>query len=280
MTRLRPLAAAAVAIVLGGVAWPNRGAAGEADAARLFDVLRMSEMVGILREEGLGFAAETGADVFADAPPAGWQGAVEEVLDAGEIEAQLRAALDAATAGMELGPVIDFFSAEPGQTFIDIELAAHRALVDDEVEQMAREAAAMAMVDEGPLFRLIGQFVAVNDLVDKNAVAAMNSGLAFNRGLMAGGGFPAGVTEDDILDDLWAQEPQIRADAEERVYSLLLLAYGPVPLADIEALIAFSETEAGRVANRAVSAALNEVADGISFDLGRMMGRFLANEEL
>ena len=278
--RSRPFSAAVVVIALSGVGWPVGGAAEEADGARLFDALRMPEVVALMREEGFAFAAEAGAEVFGDAPPAAWPGDLEAALDAGQMETQARAVLDAATVGLDLDPVIAFFTSEPGRTFIEVELAARWALLDDEVEQMARETAAMAMADEDPLFQQIERFVTVTDLVDRNAVAAMNSGLAYRRGLLASGGLPAGVTEDDIVNDLWAQELQIRADAQERLYSLLLLAYGPVAPADIETLIAFSETEAGRAANRAVLSALTEVSDGISFDLGRMLGRLLANEEL
>ncbi len=189
-------------------------------------------------------------------------------------------ALAAATAGQDIGPILAFFTSEPGSTFIDLEVSARQAMLDPEVEQMAKEAAAVAMADESPLYAQIERFVAANDLVETNVVAAMNSTYAFYLGLMDGGAFPAEMTESDILGDVWAQEPMIRANTEEWVYSFLLMAYGPLSPEDMEAYIAFSETDAGRAANRAIFAAFDGMFEEISLALGRAAARYMATEEL
>jgi hypothetical protein len=263
------LAAAPVAVVAQGD-----------DATALYDALRLTEMVGIMREEGLAYGTQIGADMFGATPPADWITTVEAIYDPARMEAQVIAALAEATAGQDLGPIVAFFTSEPGATFIDLEVSARRALLDDEVEQMAKEAAAVALADETPLAAQVGRFVAVNDLVETNVVGAMNSTYAFYLGLMDGGGFPAEMTEDDILSDVWAQEPQIRANTEEWVYSFLLLAYGPAAEGDLEAYIAFSETDPGRAANRAVFAAFDGVFEDISLALGRAAARYMATQEL
>ncbi len=250
------------------------------DVQALFEALRLSDIVQVMRDEGIAYGDEIGADLFGSSPPADWQETVAEIYDPARLEPQVLEALAVATAGQDIGPILDFFTQAPGSTFIDLEVSARQAMLDPEVEQMAKEAAAVAMADESPLFAQVQRFVAVNDLVETNVVAAMNSTYAFYLGLMDGGAFPAEMTESDILGDVWAQEPMIRANTEEWVYSFLLMAYGPLSPEDMEAYIAFSETDAGRAANRAIFAAFDGMFEDISLALGRAAARYMATEEL
>lgn len=262
------------------VVWPGVAPAEGADAAALFEALRLPEMLEIMREEGLEYGAEMGVDLFGGTPPAEWTGAVDTIYDAARMEAQVMAALEAATVEVDLEPIVAFFTTAPGATFVDLEVAARRALLDDDVEQMAKEAAAVAMADGSPLVDQVRRFVRTNDYVESNVVAAMNSTYAFYLGLMDGGGFPAQTTEQDILADVWAQEAMIRANTEEWIYSFLLMAYGPVPSGDLETYIAFSESPEGRAANRIVFSAFDGVFEDMSLSLGRVAARFMATQEL
>jgi hypothetical protein len=271
------LSLASLAVVIAPLALPAQEAPAP-DA--LFDALRLTEMVGIMREEGLAYGAEIGSDLFGGAPPANWETTVSDIYDPARLEAQVRQALAEATAEMDTGPIVAFFTTAPGSTFIEMEVSARRALLDEEVEQMAKEQAAVAMVDQTPLFQQVSRFVEVNDLVETNVVAAMNSTYAFYLGLMDGGAFPPDMTESDMLGDVWEQEAMIRANTEEWVYSFLLMAYGPLPPEDLEAYIAFSETDAGRAANRAVFGAFDGMFEDISLALGRAAARYMATEEL
>jgi hypothetical protein len=250
------------------------------DVQALYEALRLTDIVQVMRDEGIAYGDEIGADLFGGAPPADWQETVARIYDPARLEPQVMEALAAATAGQDIGPILAFFTSEPGSTFIDLEVSARQAMLDPEVEQMAKEAAAVAMADESPLYAQIERFVAANDLVETNVVAAMNSTYAFYLGLMDGGAFPAEMTESDILGDVWAQEPMIRANTEEWVYSFLLMAYGPLSPEDMEAYIAFSETDAGRAANRAIFAAFDGMFEDISLALGRAAARYMATEEL
>lgn len=259
---------------------PQGAAAQTADVDALYEALALDEIVEIMREEGMAYGAQIGADMFGGTPPADWDAIVSRIYDTERMESEVRAALETATAGMDLGPVVDFFTTEPGAGFIDLEVSARRAMLDEEVEQMAKEAAAVAMADQTPLFSQVERFVAANDLVETNVVGALNSTYAFYLGLMDGGGFPADMTESDMLADVWSQEPSIRANTEEWVYSFLVMAYGPAAPEDLEAYIAFSESEAGRAANRVVFGAFDGMFEGISLALGRAASRFMATQEL
>jgi hypothetical protein len=278
----KPLRLPVVAVVtlLGSAVLPVSLAAEGADAAALYEALHLSEIVAIMREEGLASAEQTALDLFGGTSPSGWVGAVEAIYDTERMETEVKAALDQATSVVDLGPIVAFFTSNPGAEFVDLEVAARRALLDDEVERMAKEEAAVAVSEKTPLFEQVDRFVTVNDLIEANVVAALNSSYAFTLGLMDGGGLPEGVTEDDILGGIWAQEPQFRASTEEWIYAFLVMAYAPAAPDDVEAYIAFSKTEAGRAANRAIFAAFDRVFESMSSALGQTAAQFLAGEEL
>ena len=171
-------------------------------------------------------------------------------------------------------------TAEPGESFVRLEASARRALLDDEVEQAANEAAAVAMVDQTDRFQQIERFVETNGIVESNVVGAMNANYAFFQGLLQGGAFDGEMTEDQILADVWSREPEIRANTTEWVYSFLLMAYEPMTDSDMEAYIAFSETEAGERLNRAIFDAFDGLFEDVSRDLGRGAARFVVSETL
>lgn len=83
-----------------------------------------------------------------------------------------------------------------------------------------------------------------------------------------------------MLAEVWAQEPDIRAETESWLYPFLALAYKPLSDADVEAYLAFSESEAGRAMNAAMFAAFDEVFREISHDLGRAAAEMLSGRDI
>lgn len=260
---------------------PPAGAQGADDDVRaLFEALALPEVVQIMHEEGIGYGADIAADLFAGGAPAEWTDAVASIYDPVRMESEALAALTTATAGRDLEPMITFLTTEPGRTFIQLEVSARRALLDDEVETAAKEAAAIALIDDTPRAQQITRFVKTNDLIETNVMSAMNSTYAFYLGLMDGGAFPPEMTEDEMLADVWSQEPEIRDNTSEWVYGFLTKAYDPASDADLEVYIGFSQTEDGRLLNRVVFGAFSEVFEGISLSLGRAAARFVGGQEL
>jgi hypothetical protein len=142
-------------------------------------------------------------------------------------------------------------------------------LLDDAVEDAAKVAAADMAQDHDPRLALIRDFAVAGDLIEMNVAGAMNANLAFYQGMAETGGFAEEMTEDQILSDVWGQEPQVRADTEEWLFPYLALAYQPLSDEDLEAYTAFWETAAGKRLNTALFAAFDVVFTDISRDLGR-----------
>lgn len=260
------------------------GAAAEAvpdDVRALFEALRLPEVIEVMSAEGIADAVELGETIFEAGPaPRSWSEAVASIHDPERMEAEVLASLSAALEGEDTAAMRAFFESEPGRTLVAREVETRRALADEEAEQEAREAAAVAMADPTPRLDLLRRYVEALDIVEFNVVGGMNSNYAYVTGLLDGGALPRETTEDDVLSDIWAQEAQVRAEATEWVYSFLLAAFEPVSDADLEALIAFSGTEPGQALNRALFDAFDSLFSGMSRALGLAAARHMMTREL
>ncbi len=261
------LIAPVAALVL---AWPFAPVAHAGDDldTRIFAALGLPEMIGIMRDEGLAYADQISQDMFPDRISAEWPRTVAAIYDVDRMRTAAETGMSDALASADRDAILAFFMTEPGKTFVQLEIAARRALLDDAVEEMSKEAAAIDAMDETPRNAQLQRFVEINDLVETNVVGALNSNYAFYVGLMKGGAFGADLTEAQILSDVWTQEPDIRANTTEWVYSFLNLAYQPASDADLDTYIAFSESPAGRDLNRALFSAFDGLFEDISRELG------------
>lgn len=252
----------------------------EAQVDALFEALQLSEMTEIMREEGLSYGEDLAADLLPGGNSSDWQAAVSAIYDTDVMAQTLRSGMITGLADADVAAMTAFFTAEPGVTIIDLEVSARRALLDENIDQAAKENAAIAMADNTDLYQSVDAFVEANDLIDSNVVSALNSSYAFYLGLIDGGAMPPGMTPDVALDDVWSREAEIRANTTEWVYAFLLMAYQPLDDADLQAYIAFSETEAGASLNDALFQAFSAMFDEMSRGLGLAASRFMLTQEL
>lgn len=250
------------------------------DVATLFAVMDLDEMVAIMRDEGLDYGADIATDLFPDRTGSDWPETVSQIYDYDTMRDGLEMQFGAALGDVDIDKLIAFFEGDVGRSVVDLEVAARRALMDDDVEEASKEAAAIAVADETPRFELVDRFVEVNDLVETNVVGAMNSNYAFYLGLLDGGAFGQDLTEEQILTDVWSQEEEIRQNTYEWVYSYALLAYQPLSDEDFQAYIAFSETDDGQALNKALFSAFDEMFEGISRALGLASSQYMAGQDL
>lgn len=261
-------------VVLGADAVP-------ADVRALHDALELPGIVAVMAQEGEAYGEDLAATLFPTGEvPASWTEAVAAIYDEERMQGEVLAALARELEGEDVEAMTAFFAGGTGASFAALELAAREAMLDEDVEQAAKEAAAVAVADEDPRLDLIRRYADANDMIETNVTGALNTNYAYFMGLMDGGATAGGLTESDVLADVQSQEPQIRADTTEWVYSFLLMAYGPATDEEIEALIAFSETEEGQALNRALFAAFDGVFADISHRLGLASARFMTTQEL
>ncbi|MCF2903888.1 hypothetical protein L0666_02725 [Octadecabacter sp. CECT 8868] len=252
----------------------------DSDTDVLFELLMLPEIIDIMREEGMSYGGTIGADLFAGEPSSDWDNTVANIYNQDVMLGMVREDFEISLSDFDLGPIIDFFGSDQGQMIVGLEVSARRALLDDAVEQASEDAAAIASADDNPRFALVGEFIETNNLIETNVAAALNSNLAFYNGLLDGRAFDGALTEEQILSDVWSQEADIRDSTTKWLYSFLFMAYAPLDDADLQAYIAFSETEAGAQVNRAMFDSFDRLFTGISRSLGRAAANEMTSQEL
>jgi hypothetical protein len=205
---------------------------------------------------------------------------VARIYDPARMARIFSASLGQALEGADLEPMLAFFTAPAGQHIVSMEISARAALLDDTADAAAR-ARLQDLRDAGaPLLDHLRAFIDANDLIENNVTGAMNANYAFYTGLIDGGAFPDPLTEREILDDVWAEEPDIRAETEDWVYRYLALAYQPLPEGMLSTYTAFSRTPAGQALNAALFTAFDRLFVGISRDLGRAAAFHMIGQDL
>ena len=253
----------------------------QTQAEQLFAALRLPEIVDVMRQEGLAYGGEIGAGLFpTGAIDPDYTAEIAAIYDIDRMLAQSKAAFEQQLAGTDVTAMLAFFTSEPGQSFSSLELSARTALLDEEISAASKDTAAMAMAEMTPRYQVLERFAAANDLIETNVVGALNSNYAFYQGLRQGGAVQPGVTDDEVLANVWDQEAEIRRTTTEWVMSFLLMAYQPLSDADLETYIAFSQTPAGQDMNRAVFNAFDQMFIDISRSLGVASSRYMLGDTL
>jgi len=248
--------------------------------AELAKALGLPAVIMVMHDEGLGYGDELASELFPDHSPADWKAAVSRIYSYDWMLEQISAGLVTHLQGADVDAMTEFFTTEPGHRIARLEVSARQALVDKGIEAVARERYAIMLDDGDPRLELIGRYAEANDLIELNVVSALNSNLAFYRGMSEGGGFPTQPTEDEVFRDVWGQEDSIRLDTEQWLFGFLTLAYQPLSDDELETYIAFSETVAGQDMNQALFSAFDEMFAEISYRLGLAAGKILSGEDI
>lgn len=246
----------------------------------LFRAVGLPQVIEIMREEGQSYGDTLQQDLFPGRGGPRWDAMVAEIYEIERMKRTVRNRFDSELAAEDLAPMIEFFDTALGRRIVELEVSARRAMLEPSVDEASREALARMIEAEDPRLQLLRDFSDANELVDTNVTGAMNANYAFYTGLAQGGAFEGTVTEEDILADVWSQEPMICDDTEEWLFAYLGMAYQPLSDAEIQAYIDFSETEPGQALNRALFVAFDEMFVAVSLALGQAASQFIAEQEL
>ncbi|WP_170324894.1 DUF2059 domain-containing protein [Ruegeria arenilitoris] len=247
----------------------------EEKVERLLQALQMDEVIEILRDEGgeMGqvlqetFLDNNGGQVF--------QKQVDQIYDADRMRSQVVAVFDQSLTDRELDRAILFYESDLGQAIVSLEITARIALADEAIEQMAQDAYKNSDKDT-ELYRLVDEFIQINNLIEENVQNSISADYNFFRGMDFGG-----VLDDaELLAQLLAQKDSMTEETQTWLYSFFLLAYQPLNDAQIRENIAFSRTETGRAVNAALFESFDQVFDTIYFELGQAVGQVLRGSDL
>lgn len=251
-----------------------------AESGAVLDALRVTELLEVMQAEAVAAGAELDDGMLGGRGGERWRQTIARINRPERLEPPLRGDFARALSGQEAAPILDFLGSPEGRRIVGLEISARRALLDEAVEAASEAALAEAMSEDDPRLDLIRRFVDANDLIDTNVVGALNANAAFLRGLTAGGGGAVPMSEDDIIDQVRAQEPQIRENTTEWVLSFLNFAYRPLSDAELRAYIAFSETPAGQALNDALFQAFDAMFVATARATGEAAAQVLSAEDI
>lgn len=260
---------------------PSPALAEEAPALhRMLESMGVYEVIALMSTENTRGSADIEAQLFPEAGGAAWAAMATRLNAADRMVALFEQALDrAALSDAQIAQTQAFLDSGAGQGIIAGELGARRMFLDDAAVDAAKEALRVAVADNDPRLEILRRFSDVNGLVDRNVTGALNLRFAFYRALIEGGAFEGDMPEGLMLSEVWAQEPEVRQQTVEWLFSFQLTAYADVSDADMEAYIAFSDTPTGRAVNGALFAAFDEMLATMSYDLGAAAAIFVAGED-
>lgn len=243
----------------------------------LMEALQIDAMLEIMRIEGMAYGADLANDMFPGGDTEAWQGVLGQIYDPAKMHTVMRNHFAEVLGGTETGALVAFFRSGTGTQIVQHELAARKALIEDDVEAAARDAFLSSDMEE-PRMRQLEHFVEVNDLLEANVAGSLNASFKFYSGLVQGGALE--MTEGDILADVWGQEEETRSDTREWLFAFLMMAYAPLSDAELDGYIGISATPEGRVLNRALFAGFNAMYDEISYALGLAAAEQMRTQEL
>lgn len=251
------------------------------DIAVLDEVLRLSDLFLVLREEGLAHGETLAADMFPSGGGAGWATAQERIYDVAALHGRFVAVLERELSGdPNLPEILSFFGSDLGIRVVGLEIDARRAIIDDAIEDAARVAADRRRMGRDARQDQLERFIAAGDLLEMNVAGALTGNLAFLTGMNDSGAYGGAMPQDQILSDVWAQEAQVRGDTESWLHAYLGLAYQPLSEAELDRYVAFWESTPGKRLNAALFLAFDEVFRQVSYDLGHAAGLALLGQDI
>lgn len=256
------------------------GPARAQDARDVYEAMGLDQILEIMREEGLAYGEDLRTDMLGGPPGPGFPSAVSRIYAVERLQSEFVALFADSLDADAIAPLLAFYSSEQGQLIVNFEVAARRALLDDGLEESARQIWQDLEGEYDPRVQLIERFVTVNDLIEANVAGSMNSSLAFYEGLSSGNALDGEWTMDRILNTVWEQEGEIRADTKDWVYPYLTLAFEPLSDEDLEAYIALSESDAGQALNAALFAAFDVLFVDISREMGAAVATYMQGEDI
>ncbi|MDD7970231.1 hypothetical protein [Roseinatronobacter alkalisoli] len=256
-----------------------------AQAQDLSEAFLLPELFQIMAAEGRAAIGQDSAAPVSDAELDLWRAELDEIYDADRMHVDFVAALDAA---LESKPgiradAIDFATTELGQRILRLEISARDALLQDEIDDVARlallEARSASQKGADNRLALVRARIRANDLVELNVSLGMNTSYAYYRGMLAEN-TAIGLNAEDMLNMVQALEPSIRNDVTDWIESYFLMAYQPLSDDELQAYIAYSASPEGDAFNRAMFQAFDAVFVGLSHRVGRALGRIMNSESL
>ncbi|CAM3149550.1 hypothetical protein PANO111632_05305 [Paracoccus nototheniae] len=250
---------------------------------RAWQVLQLEALMPVLRDEAATEAAGMQAEGLIAGSGPDWAGVVARIHDPDRLERLFREGAAEALARTDpavIDRALRFHAAGLGRQVVGLEISARRAMLEEGIEEAARQDYARARDDGQPRAAQIDRMIDRADLIAPNVAGALNATIAFSRGFAAGEGFDMPLTPQQMMAEAWAQRDQIEADATGWLQGFLMLSYGPLSDAELDGYTDWLASAEGRAMSQLLFAGFDRAFGQTSYDMGlaaalRLQGRQL-----
>lgn len=255
-------------------------------ANEIAELYLFTDLFPIMAQEGITSAGADDATPLAPEDLQKWRNDLALIYDPSRMQADFSAVLDAQLAAKDdvRAHAVAFARSVEGARVLQLEISARQALLDDEIDEMARLSLSEARESDprspsAQRLALVRERIDVNDLVELNVSLGLNTTYAYYMGMLSETEIP-GLSAQDVLALVWSQEQDIRADVVDWIESYFLLAYQPLSDDELRRYIDHSASENGDAFNRMMFQAFDAVFVDISRRVGAALGRALSGETL
>ncbi|MFC3616572.1 DUF2059 domain-containing protein [Lutimaribacter marinistellae] len=249
----------------------------QTDVSRLVEVIRLGEVAAILHDEGLRYAQSLDDALMGGQAGTQFHLEAARIYDTARITDRIADALSEGMTEEEVEETTVFFATELGQSILSLENSARRAISDPALEELARAYYEDLPRDDARLVQ-VEQYIAVNDLIDRNVEGTLSADYHFYLGMAEAGD---GVRDDgSLLAQLLEGRAETEAETSTWLHSFLLLAYQPLAAEEMAENIAFSQSDSGKALNAALFDGFDRLYDEISYDLGAAMAQAMSATDL
>ncbi|MEI4195125.1 DUF2059 domain-containing protein [Roseovarius sp. E0-M6] len=250
----------------------------EKELGTLFEVLKLSETISILRQEAIANGRDLSETFLGDPASEVWMAEVRRINDPERMRSLVEAEMSEALKGEDIAGMIAFFDRPEGQRILKLELAARDIMTDASAAEAAILSYQDAREDGAPIIAHIDRMTEDSDLIERNVEGALNTNLMFFRGMADGGAYDE--TDTEMARDVWRQEPELREEMTDWLGAFQFLAYAPLDDALLKDYGAFLRTPEGRALNHALFEGFNRMLDETSYLTGRALADHALAERL
>ena len=237
----------------------------QAQVTLTIDHLKLSELINIMRTEGLEYAATLNAEMLNGQGGAVWKDQIDAIYDTQLMTEVVRKKM-AKLPENQLRQINKFYGSNLGAKIIDLDIAARNAMTDNDIRNIAVDNYQAALAQDPQSLLQVNAIVIEGDLIKRNVTAGLTSNYRFYLGLVDGDFFDA--SEQEVIEQTWEQEDDIRLDRVKWMMGYLLLSYQSLDEAEMIELINFIKTQAGRALNAAIFEGFGAMYGDISYTLG------------
>lgn len=245
---------------------------------RYFSALDMETVFEVLQDEGVSAGQDMSSPDNVSPSPA-WTARLERIYDPEKAKRSFLEGMNTIKDIEASEAALAFFETELGARIVRIEIEAREALNSDEGEAAATANVAEIRKSDPALYLMYKEFIKVNELVESNVAGALNSNLAFYRGMATNESYAEGLTENFMLSTIWEQEPEIREEMENWTINFSSVAYSGLTKSELQSYIDISKTPAGKRLNTVLFAGFDQMFEDQSFELGRATAEFMVGED-